>query len=265
MEKQKEMIFGYCRCSTDEKKQDIKRQVRELKEMGATAETIYMEYVSGMSPTKIQLDRMLQAMPDGGIIVVTEISRISRSTKQLLDFMEVLKQRNLCLRIKDSITIDCRNGADIDPITNAMLQIAGVFAELERNMISERVKSGMRMARERRKTHPELNPIGRPRKTYKDIPTKIKERFPEYLAGSLNKCEYARLCRVSRPTICKYIQIMTEHLNSNQAETEHTTPKQKRQRKKKSAPTAVTDASKQSLSADEEEVDENQLAFDIDE
>ena len=56
---------------------------------------------------------------------------------------------------------------------------------------------------------------------------------------------------------------MTEHLNSNQAETEHTTLKQKRQRKKKSDPTAVTDASEQSLSADEE-VDENQLAFDID-
>ncbi len=213
-------IYGYCRCSTDDKKQDIKRQVRELKEMGAIDETIYTEYISGTSVNKRELNRLLEAIPDGGTIVVTEISRISRSTKQLLDFIEVLKARKLCLRIKDSITIDCRNGEQIDPMTNAMLQIAGVFAELERNMISERVKSGMRAAKAKRKEHPELNPIGRPKKKYADIPQKIKDRFPEYLSGSLNKCEYARLCKVSRPTICKYIRIMTEYqANANSNET----------------------------------------------
>ena len=130
------MIFGYCRCSTDERKQDIKRQVRELKEMGATDDTIYMEYISGTSAKKKELERLLKAIPDGGMIVVTEVSRISRSTKQLLDFIDILKERKLCLQVKDSITIDCRNGASIDPMTNAMLQIAGVFAELERNMIN---------------------------------------------------------------------------------------------------------------------------------
>lgn len=207
----KEIIYGYCRCSTDETKQALKRQERELKEMGATRETIYQEFISGTSDKKIQLERLLKDIPDGGVIVVTEVSRISRSTRQLLDFIEILKQRKLCLRIKNSIEIDCRNGAEIDPMTNAMLQIAGVFAELERNMISERVKSGMRAAMAKRKEHPELNPIGRPRKQYEDIPKKIKERFPDYLAGKLNKCEYARLCKVSRPTICKYIGIMMEY------------------------------------------------------
>lgn len=211
------MIYGYCRCSTDDTKQDINRQVKELKEMGATPETIYKEYVSGTTKDKIELNRMLNAVHEGDTIVVTEISRITRSTRQLLEFIDLMKERRLKLEIKNSITIDCRNGEDIDPMTNAMLQIAGVFAELERNMISERVKSGMRMAKARRKEHPELNPIGRPRKTYKDIPAKVKERFPEYLAGKLNKCEYARLCKLSRPTICKYISIMTEHQANNPA------------------------------------------------
>ena len=45
-------IYGYCRCSTNETKQDINRQVRELKELGATNETIYKEYVSGSSNNK---------------------------------------------------------------------------------------------------------------------------------------------------------------------------------------------------------------------
>lgn len=211
-----EKIYGYCRCSTDETRQDLDRQVKELKEMGAVKDTIYKEYISGTSDQKIELERLLKNIPDGGVIVVTEVSRISRSTRQLLDFIEILKQRKLCLRIKNSIEIDCRNGAEIAPMTNAMLQIAGVFAELERNMISERVKSGMRAAMAKRKEHPELNPIGRPRKQYDDIPKKIKERFPEYLAGKLNKCEYARLCKVSRPTICKYISIMTEYQQTHQ-------------------------------------------------
>ena len=78
-------IYGYCRCSTDDRKQDVRRQVRELKEMGAIDETIYTEYISGTSVNKIELNRLLEAIPDGGTIVVTEISRISRSTKQLLD------------------------------------------------------------------------------------------------------------------------------------------------------------------------------------
>ena len=52
-------IYGYCRCSTNESKQDINRQVRELKELGATNETIYKEYVSGSSNNKTELDKLL--------------------------------------------------------------------------------------------------------------------------------------------------------------------------------------------------------------
>ena len=48
-------VYGYCRCSTDENKQDISRQVRELKEMGAVPETIFTEYISGMKENKVEL------------------------------------------------------------------------------------------------------------------------------------------------------------------------------------------------------------------
>lgn len=204
-------IFGYCRCSTDDSKQDVTRQIRDLVDMGATPETIYKEYVSGMKEDKIELNRMLDAMSSGDTVVVTEISRITRSTKQLIAFIDILKARHFRLQIKDSITIDCRNGEDIDPMTKAMLQIAGVFAELERDMISERVKSGMRSARAKRESNPDLNPIGRPKITFFDIPFRVKKRYQEYLDGNLNKSEYARICGVSRPTICKYIAIMKDY------------------------------------------------------
>ena len=77
------MVYGYCRCSTNEKKQDINRQRKELKEMGATDNSIYMEYESGTKINRVELNKLLEIVKQGDIIVVTEISRITRSTKQL--------------------------------------------------------------------------------------------------------------------------------------------------------------------------------------
>lgn len=50
------MIYGYARCSTNENLQDIERQVRELKQQGATDETIYKEYESGTKTNRAELD-----------------------------------------------------------------------------------------------------------------------------------------------------------------------------------------------------------------
>ena len=140
------MIYGYARCSTTEDKQDINRQTRELKQLGATDETLYFEYESGTKIDRAELNKMFNAVREGDTIVTTEVSRITRSTKQLCDIIELCKQKRLKLIIKDSITIDCTSGY-VDPMTNAFLQMSGVFAELERNIISERVKSGMRNAK----------------------------------------------------------------------------------------------------------------------
>ena len=53
------MVYGYCRCSTNETKQDIDRQIRELKEMGATAKTIFKEYESGTKVNRPEYMKML--------------------------------------------------------------------------------------------------------------------------------------------------------------------------------------------------------------
>ena len=50
------MIYGYARCSTNEDLQDIERQVRELKQQGATDKTIYKEYESGTKTNRAELD-----------------------------------------------------------------------------------------------------------------------------------------------------------------------------------------------------------------
>lgn len=56
------MIYGYARCSTNEKLQDINRQVRELKQQGATDTTIYLEYESGAKEDRAELSKLLSAV-----------------------------------------------------------------------------------------------------------------------------------------------------------------------------------------------------------
>ena len=198
------MVYGYCRCSTNETKQDINRQKRELKELGATDQTIYFEYESGTKINRPGLMKLLDTVKQGDTIVTTEISRITRSTKQLCDILDIVKDKGLKLVIENSITIDCTKGNNIDPMSKAFLQMAGVFAELERNMICDRVKSGIVNAKAKGVK------LGRPSITFDDIPGNVKSYFDKYRNGDINKTEYAKLCEISRPTLNKYIAIMTD-------------------------------------------------------
>jgi DNA invertase Pin-like site-specific DNA recombinase len=65
------MIYGYARCSTNEEMQDINRQIRELKQLGATDRTIYCEYESGMKNDRVELQRLLGTVKLGDTIVAT--------------------------------------------------------------------------------------------------------------------------------------------------------------------------------------------------
>ena len=193
------MIFGYARCSTNEQIQDINRQVRELKQLGATDETIYKEYESGMKENRTELNKLLKAVKNGDTIISSEVSRITRSTKQLCDIIEFAKDRHIKL-VLGTFIVDCTK--ELDPMTEGMLKMMGVFSELERNIISQRVKSGMANAKAKGKT------IGRPSTTEDDIPSVFYKHYPKYKKGEINKKEFSRLCSVSYPTIYKYLSII---------------------------------------------------------
>jgi DNA invertase Pin-like site-specific DNA recombinase len=87
-----------------------------------------------------------------------------------------------------------------------MLKMMGVFSEIERNMISQRVKSGIANARSKGKR------VGHPALLLSDIPTKVIKTYELYQAGSISKVDYARICEVSRPTLDKYLGIMAESM-----------------------------------------------------
>ena len=165
------MIYGYARCSTDETKQNIDRQIRELIELGATKETIYLEYESGTKTDRVELNKLLKAVNEGDTIVATEVSRITRSTKQLCEIIELVQVKHLKLVI-GAFVVDCSKG-ELDPMTEGMLKMMGVFAEMERNMISQRVKSGMANAKAKGKQ------IGRPTTTSDDIQHIFLKHYPK--------------------------------------------------------------------------------------
>ena len=193
-------IYGFARCSlAEEKGQDINRQIRELKAAGA--EEIIAERVHGDALIKPQLDLLLETAEAGSTIICTEVSRLSRSTQQLCEILEIVKAKHLRLIIIGSITIDCRSG-EIDPMSKAFLEMSGVFAELELSMIRARVRSGMQNAREKGKK------IGRPQTTKDDIPGIFYKHYPAYAARSMNISELARVCGLSRPTVYKYLKMI---------------------------------------------------------
>lgn len=193
------MKYGYARCSTSEDKQDINRQIRELKAAGA--EEVIFEYEHGDAKVKRNLSMLLDSAAPGDTIITLEVSRLSRSTQQLCEIIDIIRAKYLRLVIVGSITIDCRNG-QTDPMSEAFLQMAGVFSQLELAMIRARVKSGMANAKAKGKQ------IGRKPTTKEDIPTIFYKHYPSYAAGKLNISELARVCGLSRPTVYKYLRLV---------------------------------------------------------
>ena len=207
-------IYGYARCSTDETKQQIDRQVRELKELGATKETIYLEYESGTKIARVELNRLLEKVKENDSIVATEVSRITRSTKQLCDILELAQDKKLKL-ILGTFIVDCTVG-ELDPMTEGMLKMMAVFAEMERNMISQRVKSGMRNAKAKGKK------IGRKKITKDDIPMVFLKHYNKYKLNQedmklgkkpvdrrgINLKEFMAITGLSKNTIYRYIELI---------------------------------------------------------
>ena len=193
------MNRGYSRCSTNEGKQDLGRQVRELKAAGA--DVVYMEYEHGDAKVKSQQQAMFAESETGDSIIVLEVSRLARSTQQLCEIIEIVRSKHLRLVIVGSITLDCRNG-QADPMSEAFLQMAGVFSQLELAMIRARVRSGMENARAKGRQ------IGRPQVSREDIPANFLRHYPAYKSKQLNVSELARVCDISRTTAYKYIGLL---------------------------------------------------------
>ena len=201
--KEMNVIYGYARCSTNESRQDVNRQKRELFALGVTDEKyIYWEYESGTKVDRAEFKKLLDIVEETDTIACTEVSRLTRSTKHLCEILQLVQEKHLRLIIGNFV-VDCRNN-EIDPMTKGMLMMWGVFAEMERDIISQRVKSGMQNAAAKGKT------IGRPTVTIENIPSIFLKYYPKYKSKEMNVTEISRLCEMSRTTVYKYIALLEQ-------------------------------------------------------
>ena len=201
------MMYGYARCSTNEKQQDIDRQIRELKKLGIAKSNVYLEYESGAKVDRAQFSRLLEAVKPGDTVATTEVSRLTRSTKQLCEIIDFAKEKKLKLII-GTFVVDCSR-EEIDPMTDGMLKMMGVFAEMERAIISQRVKSGMENARAKGAA------IGRPTTTADNLPALFLKHYPKYTRKEITQEELARLCGTTRQSVIKYIRIYKQGTAAN--------------------------------------------------
>ena len=152
------MNLGYARISTD-RGQDTAAQLDALRTAGC--ERVFEERASGGRWDRPELHRMLDQLRDGDVVIVWKLDRLSRSLKDLLSIMEKIDAAGAGFR---SLTeaIDTTT-----PAGRMMMQMVGVFAEFEREMIRERVRSGIAAAKQRGTKSG--NPIGRPKQTASNV------------------------------------------------------------------------------------------------
>ncbi|WP_419879191.1 recombinase family protein [Brevibacillus centrosporus] len=135
------MIFGYARVSTEE--QNLDMQIDVLNKYGV--ERIFQEKMTGTKKDRPQLDELLKLLRKGDKVVVYKLDRISRSTKHLIELSEQFNEMAVdFVSISDSIDTSTAMG-------KFFFRTMASIAELERDIISERTKSGLQAARARGK------------------------------------------------------------------------------------------------------------------
>lgn len=182
------MQFGYARVS-EHHDQDTTLQLKALQDAGA--ERVFTEHASGGCWDRPELQKMLDQLREGDVVVVWKLDRLSRSLKDLLHIMEHLSARGAGFR---SLT------EHIDTTTPAgrmMMQMVGAFAEFERAMIRERTQAGLEQARLKGRVG------GRKRKLQ---PQQEREILEMVHTGRRTAAQCARLFGVHPSTITRLLQ-----------------------------------------------------------
>ncbi|MDP0344787.1 recombinase family protein [Glaesserella parasuis] len=135
-------LVGYARVSSIQ--QDLTEQIEALKAFGC--EKIFSGKHSGKAKdNQEQLNKMLDYIREGDTVVVTKVDRLGRSLNQVLNVLEEFKRQNIGF-VAIQQNVDTRKQSD--PLAMAMIQLLGIFAELERSFIVERTQEGIRAKRE---------------------------------------------------------------------------------------------------------------------
>ena len=183
------MKVGYVRVSTIE--QNEERQIEGLEKHGI--EKWYMEKVSGKNMDRPELQRMLSEVQNGDTIYIHDFSRLARSTKDLLEIVEMLGNKGVnIVSNKESFDTNTNTG-------KLMLTVFAAIYEFERVNMLERQAEGIAIAKREGK----YKNCGRKKK---DLADGYEDLIQQYVDGDITKVQLAVMLNVSRPTLNRILE-----------------------------------------------------------
>ncbi|TBZ96336.1 recombinase family protein [Rhizobium leguminosarum bv. viciae] len=133
------VMIGYARTSTTDQKAGLEAQLRDLQAAGCTK--MFQEQLSSVANDRPQLERALEFVREGDVLVVTKLDRLARSVADLVAITAALKAKAVELRI---LTMNLDTST---PTGKLMLNLLGSIAEFERELMLERQREGIAKAK----------------------------------------------------------------------------------------------------------------------
>lgn len=179
-------LIGYARVST--KDQNLDRQLKALE--GSGCGIIYKEKISGTKKSRPELDRMLADIKPGDIVVVQELTRVSRSTLDMLDLVKIITEKGCFIKSLNESWLDTSS-----PAGKLMLTIFAGMAEFERELMLQRCQEGREIAIAKGAK------MGRTKK----MDSQMKHALQLYEEKSMSVRKICEVTGVSKATLCRRI------------------------------------------------------------
>lgn len=177
----KNYVFGYARVSTEA--QNLDRQIDALKKYGV--DVIYNEKMTGTKKERPELTKTLDRITKGDTVVIESLSRLGRSTKDLIELTELFQAKGVHLvSLKESIDTS-------SPTGKLLFTLMSAIAQFERDLIAERTLEGLKSARARGRKG------GRPKTNNKTINKAVKL----YNTGQYSIKEITELTGIKKDTL----------------------------------------------------------------
>ena len=182
----KNQKLGYARVSTLD--QNLSRQIDMLNQYGV--DRLYTEKMSGTKRNRPELTKLLAHMDEGDTVVIESLSRLGRSTKDLIELVELFQKRGVQLvSLKESIDTSTSTG-------KLLFTILSALAQFERDVIADRTREGLNAARARGHSG------GRPKSDDK----KVSQAIKLYQSKQYTVKEIEELTGIRKSTLYRYVK-----------------------------------------------------------
>jgi DNA invertase Pin-like site-specific DNA recombinase len=195
----KNRTIAYLRVSTG--KQDVNNQKLELHEYARKEKITIDKFIEVEASTRKsskarKIDELLEELKEGDLLLVSELSRLGRSVGQIIRIIDrLIKKKVRFYSIKEGIRVSGKQ----DIQTKTMITLFGLFAEIERDLISQRTKQGLAAARAKGKL------LGRPKGTGKSKLDPFKLEIEALLQNGSSKTFIAKRYKTSLPNFYNWL------------------------------------------------------------